>query len=415
MPGLAVLMFCVFSITTGEFVVAGILPEVATDLGVTIGAAGLLVTAYAVGMIIGGPVLTALTAAADRKRLMLALLAVAVVGNAVSTLAPSFWMLLVARVVTALVTSTFFAQAIVVAVQAAPPQRAGSTVARLAFGMNLAMIVGAPLGTAIGGHWGWRATFATIAAACLIGLALVYLRLSPPRDESRASAISELRVLRQPPVLLALAITAVGNVGVLMVFSYLAPLLTTLAGHPSSRLPILLLGYGVGATIGNLVGGTLYDRNPRLFQPALLGLLAVALVGTWFLAATMIPTVVAVVVIGALGFAIIPGMQARVLSTAAEAPTLALAVNASGFQVAAAAAGLFGGLIADSAAGPRPIYLIAAGLTLGGLVLTLTSTRTQARKVDHESAAAPTASDPQSAASTESPCSSAGRQPSTPG
>lgn len=137
MARLVVLMFCVVSITTGEFVVAGILPEVASDLGVTVGTAGLLVTAYAVGMIVGGPVLTALTAAVDRHRLMLVLLTVAVVGNLASALAPTFSVLLAARVLTALVTSTFFAQAIVVAVRSGPPARAASTVAKLAFGMNL--------------------------------------------------------------------------------------------------------------------------------------------------------------------------------------------------------------------------------------------------------------------------------------
>lgn len=372
---LAILMFCVFSITTGEFVVAGILPEVAADLGVTVGTAGLLVAAYAIGMIIGGPVLTAVTAGIDRKRLMLALLAVAVVGNAVSALAPEFPLLLAARVVTALVTSTFFAQAIVIAVQSTPPERAGTTVARLAFGMNLAMILGAPIGTQIGSQWGWRATFAAIAVACLIGLGLVFWQLTSPADKGRTSAVSELRVLRQGPVLVALAITAVGNVGVLMVFSYLAPLLTSLGGHPVTRLPFLLLAYGVGATIGNLVGGTLYDRNLRLFQPALLGLLAATLVGTWFVATATTLTVVAVVAIGLLGFAIIPGMQARVMMTAAEAPTLAMAVNASGYQVAAACAGLFGGLIADSTAGPRPIYLVAAALTICGLLMTVMATR----------------------------------------
>ncbi|MER5336883.1 MFS transporter [Micromonospora sp. NPDC002717] len=354
---------------------AGIMPEVATDLEVTVGTAGLLITAYAVGMIIGGPVLTAVTAGIDRKRLMLALLAVAVVGNAVSALAPEFSFLLTARVVTALVTSTFFAQAIVVAVQSAPPKRAGTMVARLAFGMNLAMILGAPIGTQIGSQWGWRATFAAIAVACLMGLGLVFLQLAPPSDAGRTSAVSELLVLRQRPVLVALAITAVGNVGVLMVFNYLAPLLTDLGGHPATRLPVLLLAYGIGATIGNLVGGTLYDRNPWLFQPALLGLLAATLVGTWFVAASTTLTAVAVVAIGLLGFAIIPGMQARVMMTAAEAPTLAMAVNASGYQVAAACAGLFGGLIADSAAGPRPIYLVAAGLTMCGLLTTAVATR----------------------------------------
>lgn len=368
-------MFCVFSITTGEFVVAGILPEVATDLGVAVGTAGLLVTAYAVGMIIGGPVLTAVTAGIDRKRLMLALLVVAVVGNAVSALASGFPVLLAARVLTALVTSTFFAQAVVIAVQSAPAERAGTMVARLAFGMNMAMILGAPIGTWIGHQSGWRTTFAAIAVACLIGLGLVFWLLSPPSDAGRTSAVAELRVLRQRPVLVALAITAVGNVGVLMVFSYLAPLLTDLGGHPATRLPVLLLAYGVGATIGNLVGGTLHDRNPLFFQPALLGLLAVILAGTWFVATSTALTAVAIVAIGLLGFAIIPGMQARVMTTAAEAPTLAMAVNASGYQVAAACAGLLGGLIADSPAGPRPIYLVAAGLTMGGLLLTATATR----------------------------------------
>ncbi|WP_081655415.1 MFS transporter [Amycolatopsis orientalis] len=330
---IAVLMFCVFSITTGEFVVAGILPEVAADLQVTVGTAGLLVTAYAVGMIAGGPLLTAATAGIDRKRLMLALLALAVLGNTVSALAPGFALLLVARVVTALATSTFFAQAIVLAVSSAPPERAGTMVARLAFGMNLAMILGAPIGTQIGSHCGWRATFAVIAAACLLGLGLVLWQLTSPSEERRTSAVSELRTLRRGPVLMSLAVTAVGNVGVLMVFSYLAPLLTELGGHPATRLPVLLFAYGIGATIGNLVGGTLYDRNPQLFQPLLLSLLAAVLAGSWFVATSPTLTVVAVVAIGLLGFAIIPGMQARVMATAAEAPTLAMAVNASGYQL----------------------------------------------------------------------------------
>lgn len=384
---LGILMFCVFSITTGEFVVAGILPEVASDLQVTVGAAGLLVTAYAAGMIVGGPLLTAMTAGIDRKRLMLALLAVAAAGNAASALAPGFAPLLAARVVTALATSTFFAQAIVVAVKSAPPERAGTMVSRLAFGMNLAMILGAPIGTRIGGQWGWRATFAVLGAACLLGLGLVFWQLASPSEDERTSAVSELRTLRRRPVLLALAITAVGNAGVLMVFSYLAPLLTDLGGHPAARLPVLLLAYGAGATIGNLVGGALYDRHPRVSQPVLLGLLAAVLAGSWFVAASPALTVAAVVAIGLLGFAIIPGMQARVMTTAAEAPTLAMAVNASGYQVAAACAGLFGGLIADSSAGPRPIYLVAAGLTLCGLLMTVLAARVPSA-ADHEDAAA---------------------------
>lgn len=375
MPRFVILLFCVFSITTGEFVVVGVLPDVANDFAITIGTAGLLVTAYAVGMIVGGPVLTALTTTVGRQRLMVALLAVAVAGNAASALAPNFSSLLVARLITALVTSTFFAQAVVVAVQSAPPDRAATTVARLAFGMNLAMILGAPIGTAIGAEWGWRATFAAVSIACMVGLFLVYGGLNLPAEEARGTATSELRVLRKWPVLLALAIIAIGNLGVLMVFSYFAPLLTDLGGNPSSHVPALLLAYGVGATVGNLIGGSLYDRNSRLYQPTLLGLLALVMVTAHFTALDAIPSVVMMVAIGALGFAILPGMQTMVMTTAAEAPTLAMAVSASGYQVAAGAAGLFGGLIADSEAGLRPIYLTAAAATCCGLLLTIASRR----------------------------------------
>lgn len=136
----------------------------------------------------------------------------------------------------------------------------------------------------------------------------------------------------------------------------------------------MILGYDVGATVGNPIGGTLHDRYPRQCQPTAIGLLAAALVATWFVADSPGPTALAVAVLGGLAFAIIPGMQARVMATAAEAPTLAIAVNASGYQLAAACAGLLGGRIVDSAAGPRPLYLVAAGLTLCGLLLTVAGT-----------------------------------------
>jgi DHA1 family inner membrane transport protein len=369
MVRIAILMFCVFSITTGEFVIAGILPDVATGLGVTVGSAGLLVTAYAIGMIVGGPVLTALTARANRRHLMLAMLGVAVLGNTASAFATGFEFLLAVRVATALVTSTFFAQAIVVVIRSTAPDRAGSAVARLALGMNLAMVVGAPLGTLLGREWGWRAPFVAIAACCLAGMLLVAAWIRPPSEEERPSATAELRVLLKSEVLLALAVTAVGNVGVLMVFTYLSPLLADVAGHPDHRLPVLLLLYGVGATIGGLVGGSLYDRSPHRAQQAMLSVLAAVLLAAWSVADTPGPATVAVIVIGGLGFAIIPGMQARVMAAADQAPTLAMAVNASGYQAAAAAAGLFGGLVVDSTAGARPLYVIAAALTMCGLML----------------------------------------------
>jgi DHA1 family inner membrane transport protein len=365
-----ILMFCVFSITTGEFVVAGLLPDVASGVGTTVGAAGQLVTAYAVGMIVGGPLVTAATARLPRRSLMVALLVVAAAANTAAALAPTFALLMATRTVAGLTTATFFAHAIVVAVRSAPQGRTGTAVARLAFGMNLAMIVGAPLGTAAADLWGWRAAFAAVATGCAVGAVLV-VASAVPEDEGqqRPSMRGELRELVRPQVVLALAVTAVGNAGVLMVFSYLAPLMSSVAGHADAALPALVLAYGVGATLGGLAGGALFDRYPRAALPALLGTLAVVLAAAWQLATAPLPAVVVVVVLGALGFAVVPGMQARVLAAATAAPTLAVAVNASGYQLAAAGAGVIGGVIVDSAAGPRTIYLVAAALTAGGLAL----------------------------------------------
>ncbi|TCJ95744.1 MFS transporter [Nocardia alba] len=364
---LASLVLCVFGITTGEFVIAGILPDVASDLDVSIPAAGLLVTAYAIGMIIGGPTLTALTTRFPRRPLMVTLLVVAVVGNIASALAPAYEALFAARILTALVTSTFFANAIVTAVSTAPEGKQASTVSKLVFGMNMAMILGAPLGTFIGAQYGWRATFAAVAAVCALGVLLV-IRLVPAVANAGGSAMAEMRVFRSRDVQLAIAITAIANAGVLMVFTYFSPLLTDVSGFTSGSVAGWLLVYGVGATVGNLIGGRLSDRALMPSQIGLLTLLTAALVVMWLVSTNVVLIAVMVFVLGALGFSVIPGMQSRVLSTAAAAPTLAMAVNASAYQLAAAFAGWLGGRVIDGS-GLRSVYLVAAAVTVAGIAL----------------------------------------------
>ncbi|GLW12305.1 MFS transporter [Microtetraspora sp. NBRC 13810] len=365
-----VLMLCVFGITTGEFVIAGILPDIAGDLAVSIPAAGLLVTAYAVGMIVGGPVLTALTAGRPRKPLIMALLGVVIAGNLASALAPTYPVLFAARIVTALVTSTFFANAIVIAASSAPPGRQASTVSKVVFGMNLSMILGAPIGTYVGGAFGWRSTFAAIVVCCALGLLLVARLVPDVRDAAPAtSALAELRVLGGRDVRLAILVTAVGNAGLLMVFTYFAPLLTEVSGFPAGAVAALLLVYGVGAAAGNVIGGRLSDRAPMRAQLGLLAVLAAALVLTWAVGANATAVAIMVFVLGAAGFSVIPGMQARVLATAAAAPTLAMAVNASAYQVAAALAAWLGGRVIDGGLGLRSLYLAGAAVTVAGIAL----------------------------------------------
>ncbi|MEV0402495.1 MFS transporter [Actinoallomurus sp. NPDC050550] len=378
------LMLVVFGLTTGEFVIAGILPDVAADLSVSIPAAGLLVTAYAAGMIVGGPVVTVLTARAARKPLIAGLIAVSVLGNLGSAAAPNHVVLLLSRFVAGLVVATFFAVAIATVISMAPAGRQASSVAKVALGMNLGIILGTPIGTFIGQHLGWRATFLAVAAFSAVALLLV-LRFVPAQPPATTgSVLGELRVFANRDLQLAIALTAVGNVGVVTVFTYITPLLTDVGGFATDMVPVLLLGYGAGAVVGNFAGGRLADRA---LMPALAGLLAAlaaVLTVFWLVGDLKAPAAVLTFLVGALAFAIIPGMQTRVVAAAGTAPTLAVAVNASGFQLAAAFAGWLGGRIIDGGPGLRAIPLVGALLTVAGLGIAALLLRR-----DHRAATAP--------------------------
>ncbi|MHA6620077.1 MFS transporter [Pseudonocardia sp. DLS-67] len=376
-PTIFALFLVVFGFTTGEFVVAGILPDVAAGLGVSVPAVGLLTTAYALGMIVGGPVLTVLTARMPRRPLVVGLIAVSVLGNLGSAVAPNHTVLLVARFASGLVVATFFAVAIATAVAVAPAGRQASAVAQVTLGLNLGLVLGSPIGTAIGQQLGWRATFVAVAVVTLAAVPLV-LRHVPAAPGSSGSVLSELRVLAARDVRLAIALSAVGNVGVVTVFTYIAPLLTDVSGFPAGALPVLLLVYGAGAVAGNVIGGRLADRALLPSVAGLLAALAAVLALFWLVSAVPAAAAVLTFTIGVLAFAVIPGMQTRVVATATAAPTLAVAVNASGYQLAAAFAGWLGGRVV-AGPGTAAIPLVGALLTVAGLGLALQILRRERR------------------------------------
>lgn len=362
------LMLVVFGLTTGEFVIAGILPEVAAGLNVSVSSAGMLVTAYAIGMIVGGPVVTVSTARVARKRLVVGLVLFAVLANAGSAIAPNYVVLLLMRGAAGLVVATFFAVAIATAVSTAVPGREAAAVARVALGMNLGIVLGTPIGAAIGQSLGWRATFVAVALCAAVALPLV-IRFMPELPAADGSVFGELRVFGDRGVWWAIGLTALGNIGLVTVFTFITPLLTEVGGFAASTVPVLLLVYGVGAVVGNQAGGWLADRA---LLPSVTGLLAAsagALLLFWLVGENQICTAILTFVIGALAFAIIPGMQTRVVAAAAVAPTLAVAVNASGFQLAAAVAGRLGGAVIGDGSGLRSIPLVGAALTVVGSAL----------------------------------------------
>ncbi|MFJ5938491.1 MFS transporter [Streptomyces sp. NPDC093071] len=372
------LMLCVFGVGTSEYVIAGILPGLSGDLGVDIPTAGLLVTAYALGVVIGGPIVTIATARIERKTLMLLLMGVFIAGNVLAAVAPEYWVVVVARVVAALVHSTFVAVGIMLAVSMVPEGQSGSAVAKVSLGLNLATVLGVPLGTFIGESHGWRATFWAVAGITTLATLLV-AAVVRPAPATGGGAASELKVLGNRRVQIAIAMTVLGSAGFGTVFTYIAPLLTDVTHFSTGAVTVLLIVFGVGSVVGTVLGGKLADRS---LMPALCALLA-ALTGILLLfgatASAQIVTAVLVFVFGAAAFSIIPGLQTRILSAAAGAPTLALAVNISAFQLANAGGSWLGGRVVDTA-GVRWTTVAGAAVTVLGLVLGLLELRRDRRE-----------------------------------
>ncbi|TDC13536.1 MFS transporter [Streptomyces sp. 8K308] len=386
---LAALCASVFVVGTSEYLVAGMLPEVGADLQVSQGTAGQAVTAYALGVVIGGPAVTMLTARLPRKGLAIALMLLFAVGSAISALASSFAMLLAGRVVSSLSHAAFLALALVMATSVVDERRIGSAIATVASGFTVATLLGVPLGSLLGQAAGWRAPFAVLTALTLAATALLALVL--PRQQAPATSLrEEVRVVVRGPVLLAIAITAVGFSGVAVVFTYIAPLLTRVAGFSPAAVSGLLLAYGAGSFLGNLAAGKLTDRSMSATVRGVFGGLTGVLAAMPFAVAFRPTAVLAVLVLGLLATATIAPLQGLILRHAGAAPTLAVSVNVGAFNLGAAAGSGLGGLIV-SAGALRWTGLAGAVLSLTGLALTyLILPRT--RTAEHtDNAMAPTA------------------------
>ncbi|MFE6690973.1 MFS transporter [Streptomyces sp. NPDC057743] len=365
---LAALCASVFVVGTTEYLVAGMLPEVGADLRVSQSTAGQAVTAYALGVVIGGPAVTLLTARLPRKPLALGLMLVFAVGSALSALAPSFTMLLVGRVVSSLSHAAFLALALVMATSVVPEHKTGSAIATVASGFTIATLLGVPLGSLLGHAAGWRAPFAVLTVLTLAATVLLALVL-PQQQASSAGLRDELRVVSRKPVLLAIATTAVGFSGVAVVFTYIAPLLTRIAGFSPAAVSALLFAYGVGSFLGNLAAGKLTDRSMSATVRGVFGGLTGVLVALPFAAAWQPTAVLAVLGLGLLATATIAPLQGLILRHAGSAPTLAIAANVGAFNLGAAAGSALGGAIVAAGA-LRWTGLAGAVLSLGGLALT---------------------------------------------
>ncbi|UQX04272.1 MFS transporter [Streptomyces sp. RerS4] len=376
-----------FGIGTTEFVIMGLLPEVAAGYGVSIPTAGLLVTGYALGVVLGAPLMTVLGTRVPRKRMLMLLMGLFVIGNVLSALAPVFGVMLAGRVVASLAHGAFFGIGSVVAAGLVAPEKKAGAIAMMFTGLTVANVVGVPLGTLVGQHLGWRVTFLIVAALGVIGL-LGIARLVPdlPRPEG-VRIRHELAAFRNVQVLLAMAMTVLGFGGVFAAITYITPMLTNVAGFADTSITWLLVLFGLGMVAGNLVGGRFADRSLMPMLYVSLGALAVVLALFTLTAHDKIGAAVTVTLIGALGFATVPPLQKRVLDQAAGAPTLASAVNIGAFNLGNALAAWLGGIVISAGLGWTAPNWVGAALAASALVLAVVSGALE-RRTGHRAAAA---------------------------
>jgi len=355
-----------FSIGTGEFVIMGLLPEVAQDIGVSIPQAGHVISAYALGVVIGAPVLAVLAAGWNRRALLIALMGIYALGNFASAMAPGYLSLNLMRFLTGLPHGTYFGVAALVAATLAPTGRRAHAVGLVMLGLTGATLVGVPIAAWLGQHFGWRAAFVFVGLIAVA--AMVMLRRGVPDlpATTGASPLRELDALRRPQVWLTLGIGAIGFGGMFAVFSYIKPTLTEVAGLSVGNVPFVLALFGLGMVVGNLVGARLADRSLMRTIGGLLVWSVAVLVLFVFAAQHVVTAAIATFLLGTV-VAIGPALQIRLMDVAGDAQTLAAALNHSAFNMANALGAWLGGLAISAGLGWTSTGWVGAMLGMAGL------------------------------------------------
>ncbi len=364
-----------FAIGTTEFVIVGLIPTIAASLNVSVPSAGLLVSLYALGVAVGAPVLTALTGRVPRKQLLLGLMLLFTIGNLVAWMAPGYAALMAARVLTGLAHGVFFSIGSTIATSLVPKEKAASAIALMFTGLTVALVTGVPLGTFIGQHFGWQATFLAVSLLGLIAIVGSWILVPADIAGSKLSSLlTQLAVLKKPRLLLVYAMTTLGYGGSFIAFTYLAPILQEVSGFAASSVSLVMLVYGVSVAAGNIWGGKLADRKGPL--PALqivFALLALVLLALGFTAPNKWLVLGTVLAWGAVAFGNVPGLQVYVVQRAERDAPHAVDV-ASGLNIAAfnvgIAFGAWGGGLIVAKFGLMATPPIGALIVVGAFLLT---------------------------------------------
>ncbi|MBF0720877.1 MFS transporter [Sanguibacter inulinus] len=385
--GLLALAVGGFGIGLTEFVIMGLLPEVAADFAVTETVAGYLISGYAIAVAVGAIGLTAAVIRLDRKKVLVGLMGLFIAGNLLSALAPTYELLLAGRILAALCHGAFFGIGAVVATSMVAPDRRAGAIAMMFAGLTSANVLGVPFGTFLGQQLGWRSTFWAITVIGVVALVGIVALVPATADDAVPPRLrAELRAFREPQVWWSILVTVLGFGGMFGGFTYIAYTLTEVSGFASSTVPWLLVVFGSGLFVGNYLGGKAADRSITRTLLVLLAVLTVVLAVFALTATSQVVTVVSLFLMGAFGFATVPGLQLRIMGHAAGAPTMASAANIAAFNVGNALGAWVGGLTIGAGLGYLSPLWAGAGITLVALVALLVATGLERRGQDGDGA-----------------------------
>ena len=372
--GLLALAIGAFGIGLTEFVIMGLLPEVATDLQVSEAAAGWLISGYALSVVVGALLVTAATTRLPRKPVLLGLVVLFIAGNLITAIASGYETAMLGRIIAALCHGAFFGIGSVVAAELVAPGKQGRAIAIMFTGLTAANVFGVPFGTFLGQQYGWRAAFWVISGIGIIAFIGIATLVPATRSTgAQASVRHELRAFRSTQVWLSLTVTVLGYGGMFGAFTYIAYTLTDVTGFASSSVPWLLVLFGAGLVVGNWLGGRLADRSIDRTLIGFIAALALVLIAFAMLATSQPATIVILFVMGGFGFGTVPGLQSRIMRYAGQAPTLASGANIGAFNLGNALGAWAGGVgIAAGLGYTSPIW-IGASLTLVALAVIVTA------------------------------------------
>ncbi len=368
---LFILAVCSFAIGTTEFVIAGLLNILASDLNISIPVAGWVMTSYALSVMAGAPIITAFTIHLRRKYVLIGLLALFVLGNLISAFAETFTFLIIGRVLSALCHGAFFGISAVIASHIVEPRKRSMAVALMFSGLTLANVLGVPLGTLMGEHWGWQSPFYAISAIGILGLIGIILFIPHRLSLPPTHLAKEIRALMRPDIGLALLVTALGFGGLFASFSYISPLLINVTHFTQSGVAYLLVLFGLGLMIGNFLGGKAADKSLTTTLYVTLFLLSLALIILVWTAHAKWPAAITLFLLGIVGFGAVPALQMQVMHRAKAAPTLSSSTNISAFNLGISLSIFLGGLGIHFGLGYTSPSWIGSILTFSALLIAL--------------------------------------------